>query len=89
MNITNLAKLGSGLHESPTVMFEDNNNIKLGKNRGILKPSWAFVDTKSFNNYVKNISCNDAYNPNIIIKGILGRNNAVILFKCSNLIVTF
>ena len=41
---TNLAKLGSGLEESPTVMVGDNKN--LGKNRGILIPSWAFVVTK-------------------------------------------
>ena len=41
----NLAKLGDGLDESPTVMVGDNIT-KLGKNRVILKPSWAFVETK-------------------------------------------
>ena len=35
-HMVNLAKLDDGLDESP----------KLGKNRGILKPSWAFVKTK-------------------------------------------
>ena len=40
----NLAKLDDGLDESPTVMVGEDNN-KLGKNRGILKPSWAFVET--------------------------------------------
>jgi hypothetical protein len=44
----NIAKLGDGLDESPTVMVGDNNKTRqLGKNRGILKPSWAFVETKS------------------------------------------
>ena len=44
----NLAKLDSGLGKSPTVMVGEakNNNKKLGKNRGILKPSWALVETK-------------------------------------------
>ena len=40
---TNLAKLDDGLDESPTVMVEEDNNNKLGKNRGILKPSLAFI----------------------------------------------
>ena len=43
----NLAKLDDGLDESPTVMFGEDNN-KLGKNRGILKPSWASVKTNIF-----------------------------------------
>jgi hypothetical protein len=49
----NLAKLDDGLAESPTVMVVEtkNNNKKLGKNRGILKPSWAFVETNSVNFY--------------------------------------
>ena len=34
------------LDESPTVMVgEATSKTKLGKNRGILKPSWAFVET--------------------------------------------
>ena len=43
----NLAKLDDGLNKSPTVMVGEakNNNNKMGKNRGILKPSWAFVET--------------------------------------------
>ena len=42
----NLAKLDNGLDESHTVMVgEDNTHKKLGKNRGILKPSWPFVET--------------------------------------------
>ena len=40
-----LAKLGDGLDESPTVMVVDRKQ-QLRKNRGILKPSWAFVKTK-------------------------------------------
>ena len=44
--LQNLAKLGDGLDESPTVMVGETNKTKqkrkLGKNRGILKPSWAF-----------------------------------------------
>jgi hypothetical protein len=45
-NIINLAKLDDGLAVSPTVMVvETKNNKKLCKNRGILKPSWAFVET--------------------------------------------
>ena len=36
--LVNLAKLGDGLDESPTVMDGDNNK-KMGENRGILKPS--------------------------------------------------
>ena len=47
----NLAKLGDGLDESATVMVRDKNNKKqqFGKNRGILKPSWPFVETKMKN----------------------------------------
>lgn len=42
----NQAKLGDGLDESPTVMVGDRKQKKnRGKNRGILKPSWAFVET--------------------------------------------
>ena len=40
-NFKNLAKPDDGLHESPTFMVID-------KNRGILKPSWAFVDANKF-----------------------------------------
>ena len=38
-----------GLNESPTVMVVEakNNNKNLGKNRGILKPSRAFVETNN------------------------------------------
>ena len=43
----NLVKLGDGLDESPIVMVGEKQMNKLGKNRGILKPSWAFVETKS------------------------------------------
>ena len=45
-----LAKLDDGLDESPTVMVGDKTittTNKLGKNRGILKPSWAFVKTNT------------------------------------------
>ena len=45
--IINLAKLDDGLDESPAVMFGEDNNKQLGKNRGILKPSWAFVETNN------------------------------------------
>ena len=46
MNKGNLAKLGDGLDESPTVMVGEAATIRqLGKNRGILNPSWAFVET--------------------------------------------
>jgi hypothetical protein len=34
----NLAKLGDGIDESPTVMVGDNKTKQLGKNRGILNP---------------------------------------------------
>ena len=46
-NIINLAKLDDGLAESPTVMVGDKQTktTTFGKNRGILKPSWAFVET--------------------------------------------
>ena len=46
-----LAKLDDGLAESPTVMVvetKQKQNKKLGKNRGILKPSWAFVETNIY-----------------------------------------
>ena len=49
-NKRNLAKLGDGLDESRTVMVgEKQNKRKLGKNRGKLKPSWAFVETNILN----------------------------------------
>ena len=39
-------KLGDGLNESPTVVVGGQQKQKqLSKNRGILKPSWAFVET--------------------------------------------
>jgi hypothetical protein len=43
----NLAKLDDGLAESPTVMVVDDKTKqkKTCENRGILKPSWAFVET--------------------------------------------
>ena len=47
--INNLAKLDDGLDESPTVMVGEDNNKQLGKNRGILKPSWAFVENNIVN----------------------------------------
>ena len=44
----NLANQDEGLDESPAVMVvETNKKAKLGKNRGILKPSWAFVETNT------------------------------------------
>jgi hypothetical protein len=47
---SNLAKLDDGLAESPAVMVVDKTrqkkNRKTCENRGILKPSWAFVKTK-------------------------------------------
>ena len=43
----NHAKQGDGLDKSPTVMVEDNIKTKRGKKRGILKSSWASVETKS------------------------------------------
>ena len=45
----NLAKIDDGHADSPTVMVGDkqqNKTRQLGKDRGILKPSWAFVETK-------------------------------------------
>ena len=42
-NIHYLAKLGDGLDESPTVMVGEKR-----ENRVILKPSWAFVETKRY-----------------------------------------
>ena len=44
----NLAKLDDGVDKSPTVMVVENKEKeeeKLSKNRGILKPNWAFVET--------------------------------------------
>ena len=41
----NLPKLDDGLDESTTVMVGETNNRKLGKNRGILKPSWYLKST--------------------------------------------
>ena len=54
-NKDNLAKLGYGLDESPTVKVgekQQQNKNQLGKNRGILKPSWAFVETKNVGDLV-------------------------------------
>ena len=46
---SNLAKLDDGLAESPTVMVVDKTkNRKPCENRGILKPSWAFVETNIY-----------------------------------------
>ena len=46
----NLANQDEGLDESPTFMVvETNKKAKLGKNRGLLKPSWAFVETNTKN----------------------------------------
>jgi hypothetical protein len=43
----NLAKIGDGFAESPIVMVGDTQKTrKFGKNRVILKPSLAFVETK-------------------------------------------
>jgi hypothetical protein len=51
----NLAKLHDGIDKSPTVMVGDRKQKqKLGKNRGILKPSWAFIETNRKRNiYVR------------------------------------
>ena len=46
-NINNLAKLDDGLDESTTVMVVETKSKKLGKNRGIIKHSWAFVETNT------------------------------------------
>jgi hypothetical protein len=46
----NLAKLDDGLAESPTVMVVDKTKKQktiFGKNRGILQPSWAFVENNT------------------------------------------
>ena len=63
--ISNLAKLDSGLDESPTVMVGETNKKrkKLGENKGILKPSWAFVET--------NININDYLNSTILEQPLL------------------
>ena len=51
MSMGNLAKIDDGLAESPTVMVGETNNktktTKIGENRCILKPSWAFIETNS------------------------------------------
>jgi hypothetical protein len=47
--LTNLDKQGDGLNISPTVTVGANK--KLEENRGILKTSWAFVETNNNNNY--------------------------------------
>ena len=41
--------LDGGLDESPTVMVGEakNKTKQFGKNGGIQKPSWAFIETKS------------------------------------------
>ena len=44
IRLSTSAKLGDGLNKSPTIMFGEAR--QLGKNRGILKPSWAFSKTK-------------------------------------------
>ena len=45
-NKMNLAKPDPDLDESPTVTVGEMTTTKqLGNNRGILKPSWAFVET--------------------------------------------
>ena len=47
-----LAKQGDGLNESLTVMVGDKRKQQIGKNWGILKPSWSFVETnKRINGY--------------------------------------
>ena len=46
-DIFNQAKLNDGLAESPTVMVGETKTTKNRKNRGILKPSWAFVETNN------------------------------------------
>ena len=49
-NKVNLAKLDDGLAESPTFYGCRQNKTKKKKpceNRGILKPSWAFVETNN------------------------------------------
>ena len=51
--VNNLAKLDDGLDESkPNCYGWRGQNNKLGKNRGILKPSWAFVETKKTQNQI-------------------------------------
>ena len=42
----NLAKLGDGLHESPTVMVGEATR-QLHRNRGILKLSWTVIETNT------------------------------------------
>ena len=44
----NLAELGDGLNKS-TTKKQEHNKIKLGKNRGIIRPSWAFVKNNKNN----------------------------------------
>jgi hypothetical protein len=50
VHFVNLAKQDDGLAESPTVMVVETRNknkiTKMGENRGVLKPSWAFIETK-------------------------------------------
>ena len=43
----NLAKLGDGLDESPTVMVGDKTRQQNKTTWRILKPSWAFIETKN------------------------------------------
>ena len=46
-NRPNLAKLGDGL-DCYCYGWRQQNKKQLSKNRGILKPSWAFVETNNF-----------------------------------------
>ena len=44
----NLAKLGDGLNESPTIRVgNEKQTKKCGKKRDILKPSWDFIELKN------------------------------------------
>ena len=47
---SNQAKLGDGLDKSPNIMVGDNKTNQPIKIRGILKHSWAFVETKKMQN---------------------------------------
>ena len=42
--VLNLAKPDDGLDESPTVMVGEATTKNNSEKRGILKPSWAFVE---------------------------------------------
>jgi hypothetical protein len=82
--MNNLANLDDGINKRSTVMVVETKNKQLGKNRGILKPSKAFVETNNLMYYtITYVRCISFCICELVL--VLTQSLKIIIFKMKNL----